>query len=201
MLETLAIGALGVGTVMQMQATRQEGEWVGEIAETRARIEEQTAEARAEIDRQNAISARRMSVEEAGIKSERGRRLIAKQKGLAAAGNVRLNVGSPLVIEADTQALIARDIGFILESGREKERYYKSSAALELSMGGIKAATERTIGKTAKKRAKRSVWAQGIKGFGSIAYLGAESGLFRGSETGMSLEQAGPFSQAWLAGD
>jgi len=168
MLETLAIAAMGAGTVMQIQATRQQGEQAQKIAESRAAI-----------DRQNAEMAEKAAIAQAGITKERGRRLIERQKGVAAAAGIRINVGSPLVIEAETEALIAQDIGYILERGREGKRYYESSAALEIATG-----------KAAKKQAKRSAWATGIMGFGSIAYMGAESGMFNG-KTNVPLGRGG----------
>ena len=60
------------------------------------------------MDEQNAVAVREASVEKARIEGERGRRLLATQKVTAAAGNIRINVGSPLVIEAETRANIEK---------------------------------------------------------------------------------------------
>jgi hypothetical protein len=160
-LETLALLALGTGTVMQMQATIEEG-----------RRAEKIGEARAEIDIQRAEKVRKASVEEAKIRGERGRRFIEQQKGAAAAGNIRINVGSPLVIEAVTRDLIAKDIGFALETGREEAGFFRSRAAIE-----------RATGKAARRKSKWDAISQGIAGFGTIAFLGADAGWFSKTKT------------------
>jgi hypothetical protein len=47
---------------------------------------------------------------------------------------------------------------------------YRSSAAIEIATG-----------KAAKKKSKWSALSQGLMGFGSIAMMGADAGLFSGS--------------------
>jgi len=160
----LAIGAMVAGTGMEIAGTLKEGKQAEKISKQRAAI-----------DIQNAEAVRRASVEKAKIKSEQGRKLLATQKAQAAAGGIRINVGSPLVIETQTRADIATDIGYILERGRTESDYYRSSAAIEIATG-----------KAARKKAKSSAWAQGIKGFGSIAYMGVESGMFGGTQQGLT---------------
>ncbi|KKM60798.1 hypothetical protein LCGC14_1538230, partial [marine sediment metagenome] len=86
----------------------------------------------------------------------------SEQKSQAAAGGIRLNVGAPLVIEAETNAAITRDIGFALKRGRTESSAFRSSAALEIAGG-----------KAAKKRSRQKAFAQGIQGFGSIAFMAA----------------------------
>jgi hypothetical protein len=141
------MAAMGIGTGIDVLSTLEQG-----------KREEDIGKARAAVDIQNAEAARRASVEEARIRGERGRRLIATQKAQAAAGNVRLNVGAPLVIEAETRADIAKDIGFTLQRGREQESFYRSRAHYEKEVG--------------KTRKRQSRWSAISKGFGGIATMG-----------------------------
>lgn len=151
-LETLALAATVAGTTQSVASTLKQG-----------KIAEQIGEQRAAIDEQNAEAVREASVEKAKIQGERGRRIRAEQKGKAAASGIRINVGSPLVIEAETKANIAKDIGFGLERGRTEADAFRSSAALE-----------RFAGKKARRQSKFSALAQGIQGAGSIAFLGSQ---------------------------
>lgn len=147
---------MAIGTGISMLGSLRQGREAEEIARERAAI-----------DIANADAARRRSVEEARIKKERGRRLIEEQKGAAAAGGIRLNVGAPLVIETQTRADIAKDMGYILERGREEEGYYRSRARWELARG-----------KAARKRSKWEAITRGLTGFGNIAYMGTEAGMW-----------------------
>lgn len=153
---TLAVIAMGAGTGIGIANTLKGGKQTEKIAN-----------ARAEIDIQNAEAARRSSVEKSKIKGERGRRLIETQKSTAAAGGVRINVGSPLVIEAQTRADIATDIGFILERGRTESNFYRSRAAVE-----------RATGKAARRKSKWDAISQGLMSAGSIAFMGSQAGMF-----------------------
>lgn len=132
----------GVGTAIGVAGKLQEG-----------RQAEKIAERRAEIDIENAEAVRREAVEEAKIKTEKGQRLRATQKSLAAAGGIRINVGVPLVIETQTQADITRDIGFGLERGREESEFYRSRAGLEIA-----------VGKAAKRRSRFQALQLGLQG-------------------------------------
>jgi len=152
----ILLGTMIAGTVMGVAGTLEEGKQAEKIAKQRAAVDEANAEA-----------ARKVAVKRAKIKGEKGRRLIEEQKGAAAAGGIRLNVGSPLVIEAQTRSDIAKDVGFILEAGREESRFYRTRAAFE-----------RARGKQARKQSKISAWTQGLMGFGSIAFMGSQAGLF-----------------------
>lgn len=148
---TLAAIAVGVGTTLQVAGTLQQGKDVEDIAK-----------ARAAIDIQNAAAVDEAADEEAKIRRERGRKLIAEQKSLAAAGNIRINVGAPLVIEAETNAAVTKDIGFALKRARVESAGFRSSAALEIASG-----------KAAKRQSKFKALSQGILGFGSIAFMAA----------------------------
>ena len=155
-LTPLAVVAMGVGTTMQVAGTLKEGEQTNKLAKERAKI-----------DIANAEATERAADEEARVKAERGRRLMATQQSQFAAGGVRLNVGAPLVIETETRQLIAKDVGYILERGREEAGYYRSRAALEIATG-----------KAAKKQSKYLALSQGLAGFGSMAMMGSQAGWF-----------------------
>jgi len=148
---TIALIATGVGTGISVLGTLKEGKQAEEIGK-----------ARAAIDVQNAEAVREASVEKARIEGERGRRLRATQKGAAAASGIKINVGSPLVIESETRANIAKDIGFGLEAGRVESAALLSSAAIE-----------RATGKAKRKKSKFGALAQGLLGVGTIAGFGA----------------------------
>ena len=143
----LALAALAAGTAVSAQATLQQG-----------REAEQIGKERAAIDIANAEATEKATVERAKIQGERGRRLLATQKSQAAAGNVRINVGAPLVIEAETRDQIAENVGFTLEGGRVESDFLRSSAALEIKKG-----------KSLKRRSRFSALSQGLVGFSSIA--------------------------------
>ena len=146
-----ALAFTAIGTVQQIKATRQAGDDAKEIAQ-----------ARAEVDIQNADAVDAAADEEAKIRRDKGRRLIEEQKSGQAAGGIRLNVGSPLVIETETNAAITRDIGFALKRGRTESDAFRSSAGIEIAGG-----------KAAKKQSRQKAIAQGIQGFGSIAFMAA----------------------------
>jgi len=137
------------GIALQASTTLKEGKKAEEISK-----------ARADIDFQNAEAVREASVEKARIQGERGRKLLEEQKGTAAAGNIRVNVGSPLVIETETRQAIAKDIGFILEQGRAESAGFLSSGYLE-----------RQIGKNKRKSSVFDAISIGIEGIGSIASM------------------------------
>lgn len=151
-----ALAVTAIGTVRQVRATRQAG-----------RDAERIAEAQAAADIENAEAVREESVEQARIKREKGRKFLETQKSTAAAGNIRINVGVPLVIEAETNAEITKDIGFGLKRGRREADFFTSRAGITLASG-----------KAAKKRAKSKALSRGLIGFGSIAFMGADAGMF-----------------------
>ncbi len=115
------------GPLMGQRATQREGDEALEIARIRA-----------DIDLENAEAARRLSVERAKLVREKGQRLLAKQVVSAAAGGIKVNVGVPLVIAAETKKNITKDIGFILERGREESKFFKTRAALSIYEGKVR---------------------------------------------------------------
>jgi hypothetical protein len=147
-----AMTLFAVGTGVQIASTLQQGK----NAET-------IANARAEVDEKNAEAVRVASVEEAKIQGEKGRRFRASQKVAGAASNIRINVGSPLVIEAETRANIAKEIGFGLEAGRIESEGLINTAKFE-----------RAIGKAKRKQSKFDALSQGIQGAASIAFMGSK---------------------------
>lgn len=146
-LTLLVVGGIG----LQVASTIQQG-----------KDAEKIAAARAQVDIDDAKAVREQSIEEARIKQKKGRRLLATQKSLAAAGGIRINVGSPLVIEAETKDNIARDVGFILERGRTGQRSLLQSAAIE-----------KAIGKSKKRASVFDAIGQSLVGVGSIAFMGS----------------------------
>lgn len=171
----VVVGAVAAGTTMAVAGSLQAGKEAERLAKQSAAIDIQKAEA-----------ARRRSVEEAKLQKERGRRILATQKMAAAAGGVRLDVGAPLVIEAQTRADIAKDIGFTLERGREEAAFYRSRAAVEKAQG-----------RAAKKQSRWDAISQGLTGFGTIAYMGYDAGWFSG---GGGLTTSGSAVQGMPAG-
>ena len=155
------MGAMAAGTTMSIYGAREEGKAAQELAN-----------ARAAIDIEQAKYARKRSKEEAGIHAEEGKRFLAKQKALYAASNVRTDVGAPLLIKAKAKSDIVRDIEYILEGGEFEALGYEQSAAYE-----------RAYGKSVKKQSRLSAWSKALQGYGSLAYLGYEGGLFSGSGT------------------
>ena len=150
----LVLGGIGVGA--GVLGTLQEGKQAEKIAERRA-----------EIDIADAKAIREASIEEARIKREKGQRLIEKQKGVAAAGGIRLNVGVPLVITEETQADITKDIGFGLERGRVEVASLRERAGLE-----------KALGKQARKRSQFSALTQGLLGAATLGFQARSAGLF-----------------------
>lgn len=158
---TLAAGASVAGTAVSVAGTLKQGKQAEEIAEERAAI-----------DIRNAEAVREASIEAAKIKGERGRRLLATQTSQAAAGGIRVNVGSPLVIAAETRAAIAKDIGFGLQRAGVEEEGLLSRADIE-----------RRTGKQIRKRSAFSAISQGLTGFGSIAFMAKDAGIFKKTPT------------------
>ncbi len=164
----LVLGAVGTG--ISVAGTLQQG-----------RQQEKIAKRQAEIDIANAKKVREATVEEARIKREEGQRLLARQKGVAAAGGIRLNVGIPLLIETETQADISQDIGFILERGGEEAEFLRSRAGIT-----------RASGKAARRKSKFSALTQGLLGAATIGFQAREAGLFKGTP---SIAPAGTFRE------
>jgi len=161
----LSIAATATSTGLAMYAQHEAGKQADEVAKANA------------LNRQiEAENARTASEEEARNKQDEGRHFIATQKATAAAGNIMLNVGAPLVIEADTRNILAREKGYILKRGRDEANYLTNQANIELA-----------IGKNAKSQANKRALAIGIAGVGSIAGTAADAGWFKqGSKTSNS---------------
>lgn len=120
---------------------------------------EEYARRRAEIDRANAIAAKKASIERAKILGERGERYKARQKAQFISGGIRTNVGVPLLVETQTRADIAKDIGFSLDVGRVEAGRFRSSADIEKRIG--------------KFKRRKSRWdAIGIGAGAGLSYLG-----------------------------
>jgi len=149
---TQMAGPIGkiAGPMMGMLTTREEGKEEQAISKYREAAYEK--------------EARRLDIraeEQARITKERLIRLLATQKSGAAAANVKMNVGSPLVIASQTKADAAKDIGFALAEGRYRSGFMRDMAAWE-----------RYAGKKKKKKSKWDTISQGIGLFGTIADMG-----------------------------
>lgn len=141
------IAAVGVG--MQALGTMEQGRQAKKISDRRA-----------VIDERNAVAVREATVDEAKIRQERGRRILATQKSLAAAGGISIDVGSPLLIEAETRANLSQDLEFVLERGRVESRALRTGASIE-----------RQLGRNIKRQAGFAAIGQGARGFGTIANM------------------------------
>ena len=146
--------AMGIGTLANIGSSLQEGEDLEAISEQRAMVDEANAEAA--MRRANAAAL---------MKFEQGKRVISSQKASFAAGNVRVNVGSPVVLEAATRDAIMKDVGYILEGGGAQQSAYLASAGIE-----------RATGKMYKRKSKWDALTAGLGGVTSIAMLGAMGG-------------------------
>ena len=169
-LSVLAITAAGIGTAVGVGQTLQQGRQVEKIAE-----------ARAQIDLEDAKAVRKSSVEEATIEKERSVRARATATAAAAAGGIRINEGLPLVIDTQIAAATAKDIGFILERGRVTEGAFRSSAALEIAQG-----------KALKRKSKFDALSLGLLGGASLGLSASQAGLFSTSATAAPTTVTGP---------
>lgn len=125
----------------------------------RGKQAEEIAEQRAAIDAANALAARETAVERAKILAERGEILKGRQKAQFISSGIRTNVGVPLLVEAQTRADIAKDIGFSLDVGRAETGQFLSSAGIE-----------KRIGKFKRKRSKFE--AIGVGAGAGLSFLG-----------------------------
>ena len=155
-MDTAALALMAAGTTMSVAGSLEQGKQAEKLSKQRA-----------EIDTQNAIYARQNAVEQAKIKAEQGRRLLASQSADFAASGVMSNVGSPLVIKSQTQDDINKDISFILDVGNQQYNNYMANASYEEDYG--------------KQIKRQSIWdatSTGLQGFGSVAYMGYEGGMW-----------------------
>jgi len=169
---------MGAGTGMQIGSSLAEG-----------RNAERIGEARANVDRANAAAAMRFAEEEAKIKLEEGRRLLATQKARFAAGNIRVDVGSPLVVAAQSRADVLKDVGFILERGEVRRQAYLNAANLE-----------RYQGKLIKRRSMWDAISAGLSGTANIAILGEAAGWFTSASPSLSSGYASGYSATTTPG-
>ena len=120
----LSIGMMAASSALGVSASLQQGKQAEKIAERRAYM-----------DKLNADAALRRADVQAKMKLQEGRRLLASQKAGFAASGVNVNMGSPLVVAAQTKADILRDVNYIYEGGDADRRRYEASAENELAMG------------------------------------------------------------------
>lgn len=151
---TIGLAAVSVvGTLSQARSQRQEGKDIEALSEERAAI-----------DVANAEAVERRTREAVLLEQEQGRKLLKTQKSQFAAANVRVDVGSPLVVAAQTRANLLKDVGFVFERGQTDASRFRSQAAVE-----------RRTGKAARRQADWRSFATLGQGLGS---LGLSSGVF-----------------------
>ncbi len=118
-------GSVG-GTILTAKSQQAAGKAARKLAEQRAAIDEADAEA-VERETREAVL----------LEQERGRQLLKTQKSQFAAANVRVDVGSPLVVAAQTRANLLKDVGFIFERGETERRRFLSQAEIERQIGKL----------------------------------------------------------------
>jgi len=153
-MEIVAPIAMAGSTTFGVMSRLREGKEAQEIAN-----------ARAAVDMADSAAVARRTLEAAKLKRRRGAEAIASQKVRTAAGGIRVDTGSPLVVEAQMRADIHKDIDFILETGATQRQRFFGSARLEKERG--------------RKLRRQSMWdavTTGLRGAASIAYLGYEAG-------------------------
>lgn len=153
----LGLGAVSAfGTIMQARSQREQGKDIEELSEERAAI-----------DVANAEAVERQTREAVLLEQERGRKLLKTQKSQFAAANVRVDVGSPLVVAAATRANLLKDVGFIFERGGTEASRLRSQAGVELR-----------VGETARKQSKWQSFATLGQGLGSLGLNLYQAGAF-----------------------
>ncbi len=156
-LETALLATLSAGTGLEVSETLRQGEQAQELAQ-----------ARADIDLRNAQAVDEATDEKARILEKRRIRTVATTKSDIAASGIKLGRGIDLVLEAEINATFLREKKFATKSGRTEAQFLKSRAGLELGAG-----------RAAVKSAKSKALVSGLIGFGSIAFLGLESGILK----------------------
>jgi len=152
----VAIGATAGSTAMQAHAQRQQGKAAKKLAYATAAAKEEEAK-----------DARIESEAEAKNLEEKRRRIVATQKAGYAASNVKINVGAPLVIEAKTNADIARDKGYMLETGRRRADALRTEGFYE-----------KEYGKEQKRQSNWAMMSTILSGAGDAAMMGYDAGMF-----------------------
>ena len=153
---SLAIGGIKAASALQS----------GNISEANAQEAADIQRQRAELDEANAKAVRRTSVERALILQEQRDRLLATQTSAFISGGIRTNVGVPLLVEAETKADVAKDMGFILETGRVGSAQLRSSAGFK----NVAAKRLEDIGKSRKRKSRLD--AIGIGTGATLSFLG-----------------------------
>ena len=165
----IAAAMMAIGTGSQMIGQYQQG-----------KAEQKISNARAQIELMNAEQAQKRAMEAAKIKAEQGQKLMARQKAAFAASNIRVDVGSPLVLEAQTRADVLKDIGYILDEGEMARVSHMNAAGMEKAYG--------------RMRKRQSLWdmiGTGGKGFGSLYSMGGNAGWWGGSGGSVSSSSSG----------
>jgi len=191
----IVVGAAVTGGTMAAVSSYRQGKEAKNLAETRAAIVEQNArrqkelaERRAAIELENARRAKEEAAEEAQLEEEKGQKFLQRQKALFLASGVRIDVGAPLVIEAQTKRDLAMQKGFILEEGRDIADIYRMRAEYEreygsaaMASGLLEAAYERQSGRAAKRQSRWDMWSSILSTAGKAGSMGYRAGWFGSS--------------------
>ena len=151
---TLAIGAMAVGTGVQVAGSIQEGKMADKIGKQRAAVDAMKA-------KQTMDNART----EADIVGEKRNRLIAQNLSQFAASGIKINSPMANAATAETERVMNADISSILNRGRQGESDFTTSSAMEKAIG--------------KSKKRQSVWdavGTGVSGAGSMAWMGYDAG-------------------------
>jgi len=193
----LAIAAVVTAGTMQAVSSYRQGKEAERLSKTRAAIAEQNAqrqkelaERRAAIELENARRVKEEAAEEARLEEEKGQKFLQRQKALFAAGNIRIDVGAPLVIEAQTKRDLAMQKGFILEEGRDIADIYRMRAEYEKEYGSaamagglLEAAYEKQAGRAARRQSKWDMWSSILSTGETAGTMGYRAGWFGGKGT------------------
>ena len=189
----IAMGMMAVGTGVSMYGQYQQGKQAEKIGKYNAQVDLMRAEQMAKnaafakqkegLERQNAVDASQ-------ILADKRDQWVAKMKGKAAAGNIRVNLGVPLVIEAEGRENFAKDITKVLRIGAQKAGEWKMQGMNYQSQASTlrtSAAIEEQVGKNARRNSIWSMIGTGASGLGSMAFMGYNAGMWGGGGGGTGL--------------
>lgn len=162
---TIAMGAMAVGTGMQVVGGIRQG-----------KMAEKLGKQRAAIDRMKAEQAWENSKTQAEILAEKRERLVASNTNKAAASGIRINSPAVLNAEEETRRIINADISNILNQGRQGKTNFMQSAEYE-----------KALGKSQKQQSYWDAAGTGLTGAGSIALMGYDRGFWGGDKMKTSL--------------
>ncbi len=168
---TLAIIAISVAGGLQAVSAIQQGR----AARTQAGFQEAIAERNARLAERQAEAEQQAAVEAAKIKSEEGKRLIARQRAGFAVSGVQIGIGSPLDLAVETATDVKAEELLILREGLISAAQRKGQADIF-----------RLTGKAAKRKGKAASRAATLAAAGSILTTIGQVGTLK-SASGKSI--------------